>query len=180
MRLVAAALAALAFALGGGARAAGVLQLTSPTFADGAPIPRASAYDGDGCGGLNRPPVLVWRGVPAGTRSFALEVFDPDARPNGWWHWVRFDIPASLRRLDGDAPGGTGSGSDGRNSFGSRGYGGPCPPPGELPHHYRFTLFALDVAHLGLGPASDGAQLESRLAGHVLARALLVGRYGRP
>jgi Raf kinase inhibitor-like YbhB/YbcL family protein len=157
--------------------------LRSSTFADGATMPLATAYDGDGCGGANRSPELQWSGAPPGTKGFALTVHDPDAPvAGGFWHWVIVDIPAGVSRLDEDAGRGTSApaGSvEATSSFGSTGYGGPCPPPGK-PHHYVFTLYALDVATLGdAGPHTTGPQLDALLAGHTLGKAALVGLFGR-
>lgn len=143
--------------------------LTSPAFADGADIPVRHTCDGD-----DLSPRLTWRDVPKGTRSFALIVDDPDAPRGTFTHWVLYDLPSELQELgEGAAPG-----TSGRNSFGRGGYGGPCPPAGDQPHRYRFTLYALDVPTIALENGTR-EELDARLDTHVLATAQLVGRYQR-
>jgi Raf kinase inhibitor-like YbhB/YbcL family protein len=156
---------------------ANALTLHSPAFASGAMLPSRTVYDKAPCSGPNRSPQLRWDAVPSKTRSFALTVLDIDApAPGGWWHWVRFDIPASARGLASAA---AGPGTDGRTSWGESRYGGPCPPPGR-PHRYVFTLYALDLPAIpGANAATIGPALLTALRGHVLAKATLVGRYGR-
>jgi Raf kinase inhibitor-like YbhB/YbcL family protein len=159
--------------------------LTSPAFKNGATIPNRHAYSGYGCAGRNTSPELDWTGAPADTKTFALTVFDPDARNGqGWWHWVVFNIPGSVTKLQP----GAGSGSDalltqgavqGRNDFETVGYGGPCPPPGSPPHHYHFTLYALDDHLDGLSPLASGPLLVKTIRGHVLAKTELVGLFKR-
>lgn len=147
--------------------------LLSSSFAPGAPMPTWSAHGDTSCPGQDRSPELHWSGVPKGARSLALIVFDPDAR-NGWYHWVAYDLPPSLHGLEAGAT--LPPSQLGMTSFGERRYGGPCPPPG-LNHHYVFTLYALDVAHIGAARALDGPSALARLRGHVIAKATLVGRY---
>jgi Raf kinase inhibitor-like YbhB/YbcL family protein len=149
------------------------LALFSSSFAPGAPMPTWTAHGDASCPGEDRSPELHWSGVPAGTRSLALIVFDPDAR-GGWYHWVVYDMPPTQRgfAVDASLP----KSELGITSFGERRYGGPCPPPG-LNHHYVFTLYALDVAHIGASRGLDGPQTLARLRGHVIAKAKLVGRY---
>jgi Raf kinase inhibitor-like YbhB/YbcL family protein len=149
------------------------LALTSPAFADQGPIPARHT-----CEGQDIAPALVWTGAPAGARSFALVVDDPDAPDPAapkrtYVHWVLYDIPASATGLPegGALPPGT---REGRNDWGRTGYGGPCPPIGR--HRYFHKLYALDVA-LGDLRTPDKAALERALKGHVLAEARLVGTY---
>jgi Raf kinase inhibitor-like YbhB/YbcL family protein len=144
-------------------------RLTSPSFADGASIPARHTCDGD-----DLSPRLTWTGTPGGTQSFALIVDDPDAPRGTFTHWVVYDIPAEMTEL------GEGStlGTQGRNSFGRSGYGGPCPPPGDDAHRYRFTLYALDVPAIALEGGTRG-ELERKIETHVLATARLVGKYQR-
>lgn len=164
------------------AAAAGRLALQSTDFAPGGAIALGCVYDEFGCHGGNASPALSWNHPPAGTRSFALLMFDPDA-PRGWWHWAVFDIPAevtSLRAGAGDParhllPIGA---MQVRNDWGSMGYGGPCPPPGP-PHHYRLMLYALSVAKLGLGADASAAQVAAKVQASSLAQAEIVGLYGR-
>ena len=153
------------------------LTVTSDTFADGAPIPTESAFGN--CGGANRSPQLAWSGAPAGTRSFAVTCFDPDAPTgSGYWHWVLWGIPASVTSL---APGeGRPAGSTtGRNDYGASEYGGPCPPQGDGAHRYVFTVYALDVATLdGVDEGLTGASLVFTMRGHVLAQGSVTGTFG--
>ncbi|MBW4051681.1 MAG: YbhB/YbcL family Raf kinase inhibitor-like protein [Proteobacteria bacterium] len=158
------------------------LSLRSPGLASGDAIPLSDVYDRYGCHGGNTSPALLWSHPPAGTRSFALLMYDSDA-PGGWWHWALFDIPAGVSSL----PAGAGdparhllpAGSiQLRNDFGSLGYGGPCPPPGP-PHHYHLTLYALRLAKLGLDAGANPAQVAARARAAALAQAQIVGLYGR-
>jgi Raf kinase inhibitor-like YbhB/YbcL family protein len=144
-------------------------RLSSPAFADGAAIPVRHTCDGD-----DLSPRLTWSGTPDGTRSLALIVDDPDAPRGIFTHWVVYDIPAETTEL------GEGStlGTQGRNSFGRSGYGGPCPPSGDNPHRYRFALCALDVPTIALENGTR-EELERKIETHVLATARLVGRYQR-
>lgn len=162
--------------------AAAGLVLRSPDFAPGGAIALGCVYDGSGCRGGNTSPALVWKHPPAGTRSFAVLMFDPDAR-RGWWHWAVFDIPvgvASLRAGAGDParhllPLGA---IQARNDWGSLGYGGPCPPPGP-PHHYRLMIYALRIARLGLDSSASAALVAARVQANALAQAQIVGLYSR-
>ena len=156
--------------------------LSSADFAPGGTIAPGRVYDGSGCHGGNASPALSWHHPPAGTRSFAVLMFDPDAR-GGWWHWAVFDIPASVTSLPAVAgdparhllPAGA---VQARNDWGSPGYGGPCPPPGP-PHHYRLALYALKVTTLGLGAGASAAQVAARVRVYALAQAEIVGLYRR-
>ena len=164
------------------AQAAG-LRVWSPTLRDG--VPAQQRYDGPGCGGANVSPRIEWSGLPPGTRSLALTVFDRDARKGaGWWHWAVADIPASAHglALGAGAAGGAGLPAGARqllSSFGKQAYGGPCPPPGSGRHHYEFTLWALPVAHLDLPPDADAAQLAQRASAQALGVARMQALYGR-
>lgn len=168
---------------GGQATAAAHLTLRSADIAPGGPIGREHVYDRSGCRGGNISPALSWIHPPAGTRSFALLMFDPDAPGGGWWHWAVFDIPPAVTSLRAGAgapasrllPAGA---IQARNDFGFPGYGGPCPPPGA-PHRYRLTLYALRVAKLGLGADASPAQVDARARADALAQAQVVGLYAR-
>lgn len=157
-------------------------ELRSADFAPGGTIAPGRVYDGSGCHGGNASPALSWQHPPAGTRSFAVLMFDPDAR-GGWWHWAVFDIPAAVTSL----PAGAGDPAkhllpagavQARNDWGSPGYGGPCPPPGPS-HHYRLTLYALKVTTLGLDAGASAAQVAARVQVYSLAQAEIVGLYRR-
>ena len=154
------------------------LQLKSPSFEAGGPIPRRNS-----CDGADASPALTWTGVPAGTKSLALIVDDPDAPDPAapklvWVHWVLYDIPAGATALPEGAtaktlPPGT---REGLNDWKQPAYRGPCPPVGE--HRYFHKLYALDVVLPDLGRPTKAA-LEKAMEGHVLAKAERVGRYRR-
>lgn len=152
------------------------LTLSSPSFTDGAKIPRKH-----GCEGSDTSPALSWTGAPAGTRSFALIVDDPDAPdPSApkttWVHWVLYNVPADASGLpeavkSWDLPQGT---CEGKNDWRRKGWGGPCPPIGR--HRYYFKLYALETVLPDLGPATK-KELETAMKGRVLAEAQLLGTY---
>jgi Raf kinase inhibitor-like YbhB/YbcL family protein len=147
------------------------ITLTSPAFAPGAEIPRRFTCDGE-----ELSPPLRWRGVPAGTRSLALLLEDPDAPDGTFVHWTLFAIAASSTGLgEGETPA---SAREGKNSFGDRGYGGPCPPEGDPPHRYVFTLYALRATPELEAGAAPG-QVRDAIAEHALARGQFTGRYER-
>ena len=155
--------------------AASALEIQSPDFQDGKPIPVDFT-----CDGANLSPELIWSNAPEKTQSFALIMDDPDAPMGTWVHWVVYDIPTTetglaagvgkSETLDNGAKQGT-------NSFRTIGYGGPCPPPGP-PHRYFFKLYALD-GMLNLPPGKSKAELEKAMQGHILVYAKLTGTYGR-
>jgi Raf kinase inhibitor-like YbhB/YbcL family protein len=103
---------------------------------------------------------------------------DPDAPRGTVTHWVLNDIPPGEGELGDNVPDGT-IGISARNSFGRTGYGGPCPPPGDKPHRYRFNLHALDVPSLGLSGTVTREEVAAKMNAHVLQSAQLVGRYRR-
>ena len=148
--------------------------LTSGAFTHGEALPSTHT-----CDGADRSPALAWSAPPAGTKSLALIVDDPDAPRGRWVHWVVYNLPPALRGLPeafpqaAALPDGT---RQGRTDFGRTGYGGPCPPSGT--HHYHFTLYALDTLLL-LGPGAATQELEQAMRGHILAQATLMGTYRR-
>jgi Raf kinase inhibitor-like YbhB/YbcL family protein len=151
--------------------------LDSPALQPGAGMPLANVYTE--CGGGNVSPALQWHGAPAGTQSFAVSMFDPDAN---FWHWIVFDIPVGAHGLNanagaphsGDAPG---DAAQLPNDFGNRGYSGPCPPPGK-PHHYVLTVYALDVPELGLAAHFSRGDALAAIKKHTLAKATLTVVWG--
>jgi Raf kinase inhibitor-like YbhB/YbcL family protein len=149
-------------------------------------IADAHVFKGFGCEGGNVSPALAWKNAPAGTKSFALTVYDPDAPTgSGWWHWVMFNIPADTTSL----PAGAGEVMSGkapkaavqsRTDFGKSGYGGPCPPKGDKPHHYVFTLYALKVDKLeGVDENSPAAMVGFMINANKLDKATFTATYGR-
>jgi hypothetical protein len=132
------------------------------------------------CSGAGLSPQLAWSAPPARTASLALIVTDPDAPRGTWVHWVLYNLPAGTRALPEGLPALSqlpDGALQGRNDFGEIGYGGPCPPPGA-PHHYIFTLYALD-AKLNLPVGEKRAQVEAAMKGHILASGRLVGMFHR-
>ena len=115
------------------------LTLSSPDVTTGAPISRAFVWNKDGCNGENRTPRLTWDAPPVGTRWFHLTAIDYDApKAGGWVHLHVGGMPSWARGFDGQPQGG----KIYPNDFGTQGWGGPCPPAGQL-HHYTFVLRAL-------------------------------------
>ena len=150
--------------------------IASTAFPPDGPIPARHTCEGD-----DRSPPLAWSGTPAGTKSFALIVDDPDAPDPAaprmtWVHWVLYDIPATAAALaEGVAPSALPAGTrEGVNDWGRTGYGGPCPPIGR--HRYVHKLYALDLVLPVLQPATKAA-LEKAMQGHILAVGELVGYY---
>ena len=166
-----------------GSAQAGSLRAESPDMANGGRVALAQVYGRDGCEGQNRSPAVRWSGVPAGTESFAVTLFDPDApHAGGWWHWVVFNIPSYATAL----PAGAGSGGglpagavQALNDFGATGYGGPCPPSDVSPHHYELTVWALDVARLPADSGTAALQVAHMIQRHAIGQARIVARYGR-
>jgi Raf kinase inhibitor-like YbhB/YbcL family protein len=155
------------------------LKVTSELFADGAPIPDSAAHGA--VGGANKSPQLSWSEGPAGTRSYALTCWDPDAPTTvGFCHWVRFDIPADRRSLDQGAGAGDQPGRNGFTDWGESVYGGMAPPAGDPDHHYRFTVYALDVETTGLDEHTTYARFRFATKDHVVAQGTLVGLFAVP
>ncbi|HKJ95077.1 MAG TPA: YbhB/YbcL family Raf kinase inhibitor-like protein [Gammaproteobacteria bacterium] len=179
-------LAAAAFAaLVAGTANAADFALSSSDISNGRTIPTPFVYDASGCQGRNESPALTWKGAPAGTKSFAVTVFDPDAPTgHGWWHWAVANLPASATHLSRGSGAAGGDGLPGsavqlRNDFGAAAYGGPCPPPGDDAHRYRFRVYAVDVESLDVDAGDGAASLSSALQGHTLGVAELVATYAR-
>jgi Raf kinase inhibitor-like YbhB/YbcL family protein len=163
------------------------ITLTSPDIKEGGSIANEQVLKGFGCTGDNASPALSWSGAPSGTKSFAVNMYDPDAPTgSGFWHWVVFNLPpatTSLPKGAGDVkkklmPKGA---IQSRTDLGTDGYGGPCPPAGDKPHRYQITVFAVDVDKL---PNAKNHDASAALVGfdlhfHTLAKATLTGLYGR-
>ncbi len=160
-------------------------RLVSPGLAPGSPMPLAQVYNGFGCTGGNVSPALSWSNPPAGTRSFALLVHDPDApTDSGWWHWVVWNIPADVLALParaGDPAAGLmpAGAIQGNTDFGTPGYGGPCPPAGSKPHRYNFRLHALKVEKLDLPPNATAAFVSFNVNANSIGVAELQPVYSR-
>jgi Raf kinase inhibitor-like YbhB/YbcL family protein len=146
------------------------LKLTSDAFQNGQPIPVQYS-----CDGANKSPALAWGEPPAGTKSFAMVIDDPDAPSGTFRHWGAYDIPASTRALAS----GQHAGTEVNNDKGTPGYTGPCPPKGHGLHHYLFKLFALDVDRLDLGSSAKVADVENAAQKHTIAQGELIGTFER-
>jgi Raf kinase inhibitor-like YbhB/YbcL family protein len=172
---------ALTLAMAVAARVA-KFTLSSPTIIEGGIVPNAHVYNGFGYRGENKSPQLAWSAAPSGTRSFAVTVHDPDApHAGGWWHWLAFDIPADAEGLPEDAGSGKGLPAGAIQSitdFDTTGYGGPCPPPGK-PHRYVFTVYALNVAKLGVAASDSPAKVDQAIRHHVIASASITAKFGK-
>ena len=166
------------------ASAAG-FELKSAEFADGDYLVNEQVFAGFGCEGKNTSPSLSWSGAPADTKSFALNVYDPDAPTgSGWWHWVVVNMPPATTGLQKGAGASDGSNLPQgtlqvRTDFGAPAYGGPCPPQGDHPHRYIFTIYALDLESLDVTADSSAALVGFYLNFHTLAKASLMGLYKR-
>ena len=151
------------------------LTVSSSAFQEGAKIP--ARYT---CEGQDISPPLTWSKPPAGTKSLALIVDDPDAPGGVFTHWVLFNLPPQTTELaeaiptQAELPNGA---RQGKTDFGRVGYGGPCPPPGR-PHHYQFTVYALDQT-LDLKAGASKRELIRAMEGHILAQDRLTGLYQR-
>jgi Raf kinase inhibitor-like YbhB/YbcL family protein len=151
----------------------------SESVADGASVD--SKFTHSSVGGDNQSPHLRWSGFPEQTKSFAVTCYDPDAPTgSGFWHWVAWDIPASVTELNVGASGNAmPAGSiEGRTDFGSYGYGGPAPPAGDRDHRYVFTVHAVDIESLGLAADTPAAQVGFNLTFHTLGRAAVRPIFG--
>jgi Raf kinase inhibitor-like YbhB/YbcL family protein len=160
--------------------------VTSDSFKDGDYLAMAhvgSTDHGFGCTGDNQSPHLKWSGAPAGTKSFAVTCYDPDAPTgSGFWHWLVVNIPPDVTELK------LGAGSKGgalpkgalqtRTDYGFAGYGGPCPPQGDHPHRYLFTVFAVGDT-LGVAEDTPAAQIGFNLHFKTLAKATIMGLFKR-
>ena len=190
--LFVAAATTLALSLcGATANAADVFTLKSTTFEDGKMMPKkvansqANAPTNPNCVGDNVSPQLSWTGVPEGTKSFVLTMFDPEGRaPSGVSHWVAYGIPASVT---GFAEGETSKDSDkyvgGKSLFNVGSYRGPCTPPNTTPHHYTFTLIATDFDPKELPPGLPRDELIAKFGpppAHVKGTTGLVGLFVNP
>jgi hypothetical protein len=152
--------------------------LVSDDVRDGEPMPPMHSYHG-----ADVSPHLRWTGAPAGTKSFVVTCFDPDApTPSGFWHWVVVDVPADVTELARDAgrPSGDGLPTGAfhcRNDFGTDDYGGADPPQGDCAHRYYFVVHAVDVERLGVDEDTTPAAVSFNLAFHTLGRALCTPTY---
>lgn len=166
-----------------GSVAAEGLRLTAPGITDGGTLPLAQVYNQNGCTGGNLSPAMSWTAPPAGTKAFAVTLFDKTARDGqGFWHWGLFDIPASARALKLNAtyrqelPDGT---KIGRNDFGYHGFSGACPPKGSGKHQYVLTVWAVPVSILTFPSGTEDATVGAWLKAHAIGKAEVTASYSR-
>lgn len=159
--------------------------LRSPNFAEQATLPKEHVHHAMGAGGQNVSPELAWSDPPAGTKSFALTMYDPDAPTgSGWWHWVVYDIPANATSIPKGAGAAGGvqlpkGAKQGRTDFGSKEYGGAAPPPGHGPHRYIFTLHALNTDKLDVPEDASAAYVGFMIHFAKIGEAKLTAKYER-
>jgi len=157
------------------------MHLSSTAYADGATIPaRYATTRVEGGLGISVP--LAWSDEPADTRSYVIEMIDHHPVAHGWVHWLVMDIAADVHAIDENASA-TSAMPVGAlelpNTGGRAGYGGPQPPVGSGVHDYEITISALDIAHPGVRADGTLADVRAAMYGHVMAQAVLVGRFGR-
>ena len=167
------------------ASAAG-FKLESPDIKPNATIDKKFEFNGFGCSGENKSPALKWSGAPKDTKSFAVTVYDPDAPTgSGWWHWSVINIPANVTELKPDA--GNASGANlpqgakhVRIDYGVAGWGGVCPPEGDKPHRYIFTVHALKIDKLDIPADATAALAGFMINANSIGKATFTAKYGRP
>ena len=159
--------------------------LSSPEIKTNGMIPKSFEFNGFGCSGENKSPALKWSGAPKDTKSFAVTMYDPDAPTgSGWWHWVVINIPADVSELAGGAgslnsttlPKGA---VQGRTDFGVAAWGGSCPPQGDKPHRYIFTVYALKTDKLDVPADATAALMGYMIHANTLDKASFTAKYGR-
>ncbi len=179
------AAAALALAAGTAAHAA-AFKPESPEIKPGSTMDKRFEANVFGCSGENKSPALKWSGAPKDTKSFAVTVYDPDAPTgSGFWHWMVVNIPANVTELKADAGNASGANlppgaKQVRIDYGVAAWGGACPPPGDKPHRYIFTVYALKTDKLELPADATAAVGGFNINGNAIAKASFTAKYGRP
>jgi len=166
------------------AQAAG-FTLTSPDIKANAMIDKKFEFNGFGCSGENKSPALKWSGAPKDSKSFAVTVYDPDAPTgSGWWHWSVVNIPANVTELKPDAGNVSGANlpqgaKNVRIDYGVAGWGGACPPAGDKPHRYIFTVHALKTDKLDIPADATAALAGFMINANSIGKASFTAKYGR-
>jgi Raf kinase inhibitor-like YbhB/YbcL family protein len=177
--------AASVFGMTATAHAAG-FSLSSPDIKPDSTIDKKFEANVFGCSGENKSPALEWTGAPKDAKSFAVTVYDPDAPTgSGFWHWFVIDIPANVNELKPDA----GNASNAnlppgakqvRIDYGFAAWGGPCPPEGDKPHRYIFTVYALKTEKLDIPADATAAVAGFMVNANQIGKASFTAKYGRP
>lgn len=156
--------------------------LTSTTVSEGQQLTSSQVFEGFGCEGENQSPQLSWTGAPAGTKSYAITVYDPDAPTgSGWWHWNVVNVPAAMTSIEQNASINHTLPEDAiemRNDYGTLGFGGACPPPGEV-HRYVFTVYAMGTERLELPENPSNALVGFMVRANMLDSASITAVYHR-
>ncbi len=153
--------------------------LNSPDIKEGEILDIEQVYNGFGCTGKNISPELSWQNAPSDTKSFAITAYDPDAPTgSGWWHWSAFNISSKVNKIEKGAQFPT-TVVEGKTDFGTSEYGGACPPKGDKPHRYIFTIYALDTEEIALDKNAPGAKVGFYLNKHVIDKATITAKYSR-
>lgn len=164
---------------------ADAFTVESNDVAPGKAVAPQFIFNGFGCSGGNVSPELHWQGAPAGTQSFAVTIYDPDAPTgSGWWHWFVVNLPASTKSLPQGAGAPNGSklppgAQQIRTDYGAQGYGGPCPPAGDKPHRYVVTVHAIKVAKLDIPNDATAALAGFMVNANSLGKATFTFMHGR-
>jgi len=177
--------AAIVLAASSAVHAAG-FKLQSPDVKANATMDKRFESNVFGCTGENKSPTLQWSGAPKDTKSYAVTVYDPDAPTgSGWWHWSVINIPATVTELKPDA----GNASNAnlpqgarqvRIDYGVAAWGGACPPEGDKPHRYVFTVHALKTDKLDIPADATAALAGFMINANSLDKASFTAKYGRP
>lgn len=164
---------------------AGHFKLTSPTIKPGSFLTLKQVFKGFGCEGQNLSPALKWKGAPKGTKSFAITIYDPDAPTgSGWWHWIVYNIPANVTEIPAKAGDPTGKmlppgAVQGPSDYGMHAFGGACPPKGDKPHRYVFTVYALKIAKINVPSDASAALIGFMIHADTIRKARFTAKYGR-
>ncbi len=145
-------------------------------------IANAQVFNSFGCTGKNISPQLSWKHAPEGTKSFAITAYDPDAPTgSGWWHWVVFNIDKSVSEIKTGASiqSMPKSAVESTTSYGSKGFGGACPPEGDKAHRYVFTVYALNTEKIEQNADARPELIGFFLNSHAIAKASIMAYYGR-
>ncbi|MBL6664292.1 MAG: YbhB/YbcL family Raf kinase inhibitor-like protein [Rickettsiales bacterium] len=160
-------------------------EFGSQDIKPGSSIKVKHVFDGFGCVGDNISPQLFWKNAPKDTKSFAITVYDPDAPTgSGWWHWIALNIPASYGSLSQEFGGKNefllnNDITQIKNDYGTYSFGGPCPPEGDKPHRYIFTIYALKTDKIAISQNSSAALAGFMINANMIAKKSFVAHYGR-